>query len=262
MKITQIRNATVKIGYAGKTFLMDPWLMEKGGFGVLKDSPYHCPRPEQATIAMPIHDLPIPVEDVLANVDACVLTHIHPDHIDMERDGGNPGSLLPKDMPMFVQSPEDAFALAKAGFGDLTVMYENSAYAGVEIIKTPARHGTKVPCGPACGVVFRAPGEKTLYVAGDTIWYDGVLATLEKFRPGVVIVNACAAELQFFGRLIMNDEDVARVRKAAPYAKIIISHMEEVAHATISREDMRKFLRARNMEDAALIPENGDVMEL
>ena len=29
MQIHQIRNATVKITYAGKTFLVDPWLLPK-----------------------------------------------------------------------------------------------------------------------------------------------------------------------------------------------------------------------------------------
>ena len=35
MKIQQIRNATLKINYAGKFFLIDPWLVEKNKFGNL-----------------------------------------------------------------------------------------------------------------------------------------------------------------------------------------------------------------------------------
>ena len=33
MEIKQIRNATIRVLYAGKTFLIDPWLAEKGQMG-------------------------------------------------------------------------------------------------------------------------------------------------------------------------------------------------------------------------------------
>ena len=39
MQIKQIRNATLKINYAGKTFLIDPWLVEKNKFGSFEDVP-------------------------------------------------------------------------------------------------------------------------------------------------------------------------------------------------------------------------------
>lgn len=86
-------------------------------------------------------------------------------------------------------------------------MYENTQYGGVRLIPTAARHGTKISCGPACGVLFRTPGEKTLYVAGDTIFYDEVAAVLEKYHPEVIILNACGATLKYFGRLIMDAHD-------------------------------------------------------
>lgn len=51
------------------------------------------------------------------------------------------------------------------------------------------------------------------------------------------------------------------VHKAAPYAKIIISHMDNVAHATIDRAGMRKFVSENRMEKDALIPEDGETLE-
>ena len=39
MDIQQIRNATLKIVYQGKTFLIDPWLCGKGSFGSFEDIP-------------------------------------------------------------------------------------------------------------------------------------------------------------------------------------------------------------------------------
>lgn len=65
------------------------------------------------------------------------------------------------------------------------------------------------------GVLFEAKDEKTFYLAGDTIWYEAVAATIEKFRPGVIALNACAAETLEHGRLIMGDENVWNVSLAA-----------------------------------------------
>lgn len=65
------------------------------------------------------------------------------------------------------------------------------------------------------GVLFEAKDEKTFYLAGDTIWYEEVAATIEKFRPEVIALNACAAETLENGRLIMGDEDVWNVSLAA-----------------------------------------------
>lgn len=74
MEFTQIRNATVKISYAGKKILIDPWLAEKGavpGFGGTINE----------HIRNPTAELPIPVKQIV-DVDAVILTHDHPDHWD------------------------------------------------------------------------------------------------------------------------------------------------------------------------------------
>jgi L-ascorbate metabolism protein UlaG (beta-lactamase superfamily) len=73
MKFTQIRNATIKIKYAGKTFLFDPFLADKGsvpGYPATINS--HIDNP---TIA-----LPMLISDIFKDVDAVIVTHTHPDH--------------------------------------------------------------------------------------------------------------------------------------------------------------------------------------
>lgn len=260
MKITQIRNATLKIEYGGHVFLVDPWLVEKGGMGAFRNFPYFCVRPEQETIPMPMRDLPMPIPDILSGVDALILTHLHPDHIDMEADG-TIGHILPKNLPVFVDDVNDAHVLLKSGFTDVTVLYSNSEFGSVNIKWTPCRHGSKIPMCPACGVIMQAPGEKTLYIAGDTIWFDGVKDTLEKYRPDIMIVNACAATLQVYGRLIMDAEDVAKTYEAALQAKIIVSHMDVVTHAMLTRQDMRKFIDDNNLAEAVLMPDDGESLQ-
>ena len=46
------------------------------------------------------------------------------------------------------------------------------AFSSVTLRRTPGRMAPGQPSGISSGVLFQAPGEKTLYLTGDTIWYD------------------------------------------------------------------------------------------
>ena len=64
MRIQQIRNATLKIEYGDVTFLIDPWLQDKGcGFSASTIIP------EMAGIHNPMNDLPMPPEEILQGID-------------------------------------------------------------------------------------------------------------------------------------------------------------------------------------------------
>lgn len=260
MKIQQIRNATLKINYAGKVFLVDPWLIGGQKFGRFVDiprKPFRTPDPIREQIPMPIYDLPAPVEEILRGVDCYIVTHLHPDHVDMMPDG-TVGAPLDKNVPLLAQNDSDAATFKRSGFGRVDVLSENFL-GNVKLTKTPARHGTIAPLGEACGIIFQAANEKTLYLVGDTVWFAGVQDTLTAFKPDVVIVNACAAELIGNGRLIMNDEDIDCIAQTLPTAQIIVSHMDNVSHATITRQEMRGLLAARGVKNY-FMPADGETL--
>lgn len=262
MKIKQIRNATVRIEYAGKTFLVDPWLGAKhsaGCFSILPGTPVHAVDPVKDNILYPIFDLPESVEQVLSGIDYYLLTHVHPDHIDMLPDG-SVGAPLDKAKPIYVQNENDAKILQSSHFENVSVLGEETPCDGISLCKTAARHGTRALASDACGIVFQSADEPTLYIAGDTIWFDGVKDALLKYKPDVVILNACAAEFIEYGRLIMNDEDVDCVARTAPYAKLIISHMDNVPHAAITRHSMKGLLARRGI-DNYFMPADGETLE-
>ena len=81
------------------------------------------------------------------------------------------------------------------------------------------------------------------------------MATL---KPDVVILNACAARFKTFGRLIMDDADVASVCRAAPNATVIASHMDTVAHASLTRRTLKAALEKRGLVQRVLMPKDGD----
>ncbi|MCI8333741.1 MAG: MBL fold metallo-hydrolase [Lachnospiraceae bacterium] len=94
MRIQQIRNATLKIIYGDSTFLLDPWLQDRGtGFSAL------TVRSEMKGVKSPLNELPMPPEEILNGVDYCLVTHIHPDHFTE--------NYLPKNIKIMVQNDAD-----------------------------------------------------------------------------------------------------------------------------------------------------------
>lgn len=262
MKLTQIRNATNRLEYAGKVFLIDPWLAPRHQFSFvdIPGMPFHVPDPMKEHLPMPFYDLPMPVEKILDGVDYYLVTHIHPDHIDIAPDG-TVGTLLDKKKPVICQNEQDADVFRKSGFTDVSVLSTDGMnLAGIKLTAMPARHGTVIPCGDAIGVMFESPKEKTFYLAGDTVWYPAVQQTLQEYTPDIVALNCCAAETVEQGRLIMNDEDVHCVAKTLPTARLYLTHFDNVAHAYITRQTMKGRLAERNVTNYDM-PMDGETIE-
>lgn len=255
MTIHQIRNATLIITYSGVRYLIDPWLMPKGSMPGF-DSAVH---PE---VRQPRCELPVSAEEIV-NVDAVILTHWHPDHIDEVALG-----MLRKDIPFFVQNETDRDTVARFGFTDVRLLSEKgTSFNGAVLFKTTGQHGRREVIRPICqsigmpydamGVVFTAPNEKSLYVAGDTIWCPEVKAALDTYHPAVIVVNACAASVANGEKLIMGTEDVTTIAEYAGDALIIASHMDTVSHLTVTRAD----IRALHLKNVA-VPEDGEIITL
>lgn len=114
----------------------------------------------------------------------------------------------------------------------------------------------------ACGVVFCAEGEKTCYLAGDTVWFQAVADVLAAFRPEVVALNAAWAQFYDGTPILMGPEELAEVAASAPYAKLIATHMDAVNHARLDRAHLRDFVRKNGLEERFLIPEDGEIVRL
>jgi L-ascorbate metabolism protein UlaG (beta-lactamase superfamily) len=249
LTIRQIRNATLVIEYAGKRFLADPMLSKKGTYPPFPNSL----RQDQRN---PLVDLPIPAEQLIEGIDAVFLSHLHLDHYD---DAAK--QLLPKGIKVFVQDESDKGKVDAAGFTNVEVLTESTEFKGVSLTKTKAQHGRGeilTRSGQVCGVVLKHPGEKTVYVAADTVWFDGVREALDTHRPDIIVING--GDNQFFnsGSLIMGKSDIYEVHKAAPNATIIVSHMEAVNHYTLSRAELRTFIKERGMSSKVLVPDDGE----
>ena len=257
MQITQIRNATIIINYNDTKFLIDPWLgpkeyMEGFDSGV---------NPE---IRQPRVELPFSIEKIV-DVDAVIITHIHPDHWD-----DYAKNALDKNLKIFVQSDIDKDFMQNLGFNNVEILtFEGNEYKNIKLYKTSAQHGRREVVKPVCesvgmpydsmGVIFKSENEKTLYLAGDTIWCPEVEDTIKKYTPQIIIVNACGARIINGERLIMDIPDLEEVIKAAPNSTIIASHMDTVSHLTVTRADLKN-LKAKEELKNLLIPDDGETL--
>lgn len=80
MEIQQIRNATNKIKFGGVTFLLDPWLADKGSMGSFDDisqENYQVPDPVKMVLPMPFYGLPLSREKNQGR-SGCLYRHPYP----------------------------------------------------------------------------------------------------------------------------------------------------------------------------------------
>ena len=255
MQLTQIRNATLLVEYAGKTFLVDPLLAERGAYPGF-------PGTANSHLANPLVDLPLPLSTLL-DVDAVLVTHLHADHWDEAA-----RRVLPRTLPVFAQNDADAQAIRADGFADVRPLADDGTpFGGIRIDRTGGQHGSDAVMaaigarmGEVSGLVLRHPDEPTLYIAGDTVWNAHVSAALEAYDPEVVVLNCGDAQVPGLGAIIMDAADVGAVARAAPRAASVASHLEAVNHCVLSRAALRGWLDDEGLRARVRVPEDGETL--
>lgn len=237
MELTLVRNATLLLELAGKRVLVDPMLDDEGARPPIEGTRNPVPNPTAP--------LPMPAEEVVAGLDAVIVTHRHRDHMD-----GTAEELLPRDVPVFCQ-PEDEDALRELGV-DARAVDDEVDWGGLRIVRTPGRHGT----GPIADALAPVSGFVLggLYIAGDTVWYEGVEATIERHQPRVAVVNAGGAEFAEGGLIIMGIDDVREVAARVP--TVVAVHLEALNHCYLTRAAIRASL------PDVLVPADGETLEI
>jgi L-ascorbate metabolism protein UlaG (beta-lactamase superfamily) len=231
MKVTLVRHATLLLETSLGRILVDPMLRAAGTMPPIENTPNPVPNP--------LVELPMPAEEVVRDVDLCIVTHLHGDHFDDAAD-----ALLPRDLPILTQ-PESAEGLRARGL-------RNVATEHAEIAMTRGRHGTG-EIGAAMGAVSGWVVDG-LYVAGDTIWCEEVEAALDEHRPRAVVVNGSGARFLVGDKIVMDVDDVRRVR-AATDATVVVVHLEAINHCIEPRSAYRGI-------DGVLVPDDRESIEL
>ena len=247
MKLKLLRNAAMRLEYAGRQIITDPYLAAK-----FTRPSYTGKSPN------PLVDLPCSPEEAIAGAEAAIISHLHSDHFDTAGQ-----QLLPKDTLIFCQ-PEDAAKLREKGFQRLTLVVEETSWEGISIRRTPGQHGSGGvlgEMGTVSGFVLRASGEPTVYWVGDSIWYAAVAEVIQQENPDVIITHSSGAVWGDQVLIVMDAAQTVSVCRAAPDSKVIAVHMEALDHGTTSRVELREVANAAGIRpDQLLIPADGEEM--
>lgn len=247
MEIQLIRNATLRITYAGKIFLVDPFL---------------APKFSQPTYAgkskNPLVDLPIAIDKILDGVDYLIITHTHSDHFDpIAR------KVAPRNMPIICQK-ENQNEICELGFENVTALIDSLEFEGMKISYAPGQHGYGAvlkAMGPTMGYVLSSKNEPKVYGAGDTILTEQIKLLVKDEKPDVIVTHSCGAVWNGNSLILMDDKQTIELASIAQKSKIIAVHMESVDHATVTRKMLREAAKANGISaNRLIIPNDGDKM--
>lgn len=249
MKITLIRNATLRLEYAGHTLVIDPY------FAAAKSLPSYAGRSKN-----PLVDLPIAPLAILDGTEAVLISHTHTDHFDALAQ-----EMLPKNMPLFCQ-PADEALIRRKGFTDVTVVGEAVQWQNIRIQRTEGRHGSSnavlSDMGVVSGFVLRAENEPTLYLAGDTVWYDAIAKIVSETQPDVIVSHSGGAMWGDDELIVMDAEQTIALCKYAPQSKIVAVHLEALDHCTVTRQALSVAAdKAKVSAQQLFIPTDGESID-
>ena len=249
MEIQLIRSATLRVEYAQHLFVIDPYLAAKHS------------RPSFAGKSPnPLIDLPCSPQDVIADIEWAMVSHLHSDHFDPAAQ-----ALLPKETPILCQ-PDDAAQIKDKGFHRVVPVVDTLTWQGVKITRTPGQHGSGIvlqEMGNASGFVFQAEHERTMYWAGDTIWTESVADIIARMQPQIIVTHSCGAVWGDRVLIVMDAAQTIEVCRAAPASVVVATHMDSLDHATVSRTALRQYADAHGIGPAQLrIPTDGEKLVL
>jgi len=236
-RLTLVRNATLILELDGRRLLFDPMLDDAGARPAVENTDNDCRNP--------LVPLPFAAEQVVAKLDAVLVTHLHRDHFDDAA-----ARYLPRTLPVFCQ-PEDESRLREFGL-DARAVVDTIDFDDLRISRTSGQHGSgevAEALGPVSGFVV-----DDVYVAGDTIWCREVEEAIARHQPRVAVVNGSAARFVDSEPLVMTTEDIREVVRLVP--QVIVVHLEAINHCV----DKRAFVRGEVPE--ALVPDDGETVIL
>ena len=232
-RITLIGGPTALVEFGGLRFLTDPTFDEPGD--------YQTPHVTLTKTSRPA----IAAADV-GPVDAVLLSHYqHSDNID------NSGRDFLRKAPRVLTTAVGAKRLGGNAEGLAPWQSVDLSKDGksVRVTAAPARHGPagiEPLAGDVIGFVLTSndPAVAPIYITGDTVWYDGVAEVARRFKAGVVLLFAGAAQTRGPFHLTMDNNDAIETAAAFPGATIVPVHHEGWAHFRQSGGDLQKAFNA------------------
>ena len=252
MKLHHLRNATLVIETETDVILVDPMLGKRKTippFTIFRYKPHRNP-----IVALPKNS-----RDILSRVTICLITHLHPDHIDKAGEV----FLRRKSIPV-ICSTKIENALSARGLNILQTLnyWEPQEFLGGKIIGIPAIHGYGFIAklmGNVMGFHIELPNQKSIYISSDTVFTEHVQKVLVEFKPEIALVACGTARLDIGQPLLMRMNDILKFVALAPQY-VLANHLEALNHCPTKRSELRLALEQNNLLDKVSIPEDGEIV--
>lgn len=249
MEIRLYRSATILIRYGGKSFLIDPYFAEKFSLSSYAGKSRN-----------PMVGLPMSKEEIMENIDAVIISHLHSDHFDTVAQKS-----ISKNMPIICQTG-DLASIKNMGFENVTEIKNTYNYGQITIKRISGQHGTGEvlkELGDVSGFYFSTEKEPDLYWAGDTILTEDIKELLKQKEPDVIVTHSCGATWGNNTKIVMDEYQTVKVCEILPRSQVVATHMDTLDHSTISRIELRKYAEMNGIsERQLLIPADGEKIDL
>ncbi|AWK07212.1 MBL fold metallo-hydrolase [Flavobacterium crocinum] len=253
MKLHHLRNATLVIETEKHVILVDPMLGKRKTippFTIFRYKPKRNP-----LVALPKNS-----RDILSRVTHCLITHLHPDHIDKAGEV----FLRRKSVPV-ICSAKDEKALVQRGLSVIQTLeyWEPQLFLDGKITGVPAIHGYGFVAklmGNVIGFHIELANEKSIYISSDTIFTEHVEKVLTELKPDIAIVACGTARLDFGQPLLMRMDDILKFTKLAP-GKVFANHLEALNHCPTTRLQLKNALSDNGLLGKTVVPNDGECVE-
>ncbi len=256
MKIQHIRNACMIIHYKEHRILIDPCLNPKGSL-----PPYTLFRKRPQL--NPIVDLPPDTESMLDQITSGLITHCRYGHFD-HLDKSGVRLLAQKQVPVYCNYLDEPFLKRRHIKAIPLKNSEKHTFLTGNITAFPTAHGHGLAgllMRPGAGYFIELPGNKTIYISGDTVMTQTVSQVLNNLRPDISILNAGTAILDFGKPILMPINEQLDFIRNAP-GMVIAVHLDAFNHCLTTRDILRDAVAKEKLSDKVLIPEDGELLEL
>ncbi len=245
VRLTYIGGPTVLLELAGLRLLTDPTFDPAGG-------EYHG----TGSTLYKTQDPAVSAELINA-IDAVLLSHDH--HADNFDAAGRLAATAASRIITTVAGAGRLGGRAKGLEAWQSVALQAPHQPQLRVTATPCRHGPAGgDRGPVIGFLLKCD-DRTIYVSGDTVWYEGVEEVARRFDPDLAVLFMGAARVAAAGpaHLTMTAEDGVKAARAFPRATIVPVHFEGWRHFSESRADIEKGFAAAGLSDRLRWPVPG-----
>jgi len=217
-------------------------LIEIDGFRLLTDPTFDAPGSYQLPhVTLEKLEGPAISADAIGEIDAVLLSHDqHSDNLDHS----GKEFLAKARRVLTTEAGAKRLGGRTEGFAPWASTELKKDGASLTITATPARHGPagiEPLSGDVIGFVLASSkaGSRPIYVSGDTTWFDGVAEVARRFKAGVVLPFAGAAQTRGPFHLTMDTNDTIETARAFPDAVIVPVHTDGWAHFRQNAKDLR-----------------------